>query len=376
MIHAMRYLMAIAFIYKMTIACTQVITVPADIDGTGKKNVTADLNRFFASVPDGSKVVFAQEKIYRIEETLRIKHKTNLIIDGNNCQFVTETIGKERLNSKGRPIKNSQRSRVHLSIENCQMLKIANLKIVGPHKAGGAADSAYVRRLEAQHGVNVYASKNILIDNVDIRYVYGDCIYIGDGKGQFSSDSILIKNSFFGFNGRQGIALTYASAIVIDSCEFSQIRRTHIDLETNNVKASVKDVTISNCTFGISRLNWISAVGGGNTSDIYVVNNTIVNKPPTVTIGTIRFSNFGPFYFRDNTANAVTATGHGAVWRLTNVNGFYAVENQVVVKGSRKMYLVSMARCTDVYVNNNNVIGGDGQLKVQDNRPKRPVKKK
>ena len=56
----------------LTLGAGAQIIIPRSIDGTGKTDVTKELNSFISSVPDSSILIFPSNKTYRVEGILRI----------------------------------------------------------------------------------------------------------------------------------------------------------------------------------------------------------------------------------------------------------------------------------------------------------------
>jgi hypothetical protein len=59
------------------------LKLPAAIDATGKKDVSAQMSAFFASVPANTRVVFPSRGRFRMEKTLVLDRRFGLTIEGN-----------------------------------------------------------------------------------------------------------------------------------------------------------------------------------------------------------------------------------------------------------------------------------------------------
>src|SRR5438067_7537181 len=90
--------------------------VPATIDSTGTTDVTQKLVDFFASVPDGSTIAFPAGGKYRIEGTLPISNRHNLVFDGNGAEFIARTDGSGVPPWNGKTT-NWPRNRVHWLVD-------------------------------------------------------------------------------------------------------------------------------------------------------------------------------------------------------------------------------------------------------------------
>ena len=70
-----------------------VYPVPTSIDTTGTADVSATVNTFIRSVPDGNTIVFPRDPRYRIENTISLVNRNNLIVNGNGTTFFATTDG-------------------------------------------------------------------------------------------------------------------------------------------------------------------------------------------------------------------------------------------------------------------------------------------
>ncbi len=244
-----------------------VMLVPPGIDPTGAQDVTAELNAFLESVPDDTLVRLGRNARYRIEGTVQLVDKHRVVIGGNHALLFATTSG--------------DRERAHLSVVGGSDITIRNLQIRGAHPDGGTGDGAYVAEREAQHGIQLHGPERVRIRHVTITDVYGDFVYIGrDLRRQLSSYAqssrdITVTDSVFSRNGRQGIAVTQASRVLIARNDVSEVRRTTFDLEPNGPSWLVEDVSIEDNQVGTGRLNFLSAAGRGPVNNIRVSGNQL-----------------------------------------------------------------------------------------------------
>ena len=85
----------------------ETLSVPATIATGLEKGVTAELNEFLKSAPDGSTIAFPEKAIYRIEGTLHLKDRKGITIDGKGTTIrATDPLpdyGKRTTTPAGRP---------------------------------------------------------------------------------------------------------------------------------------------------------------------------------------------------------------------------------------------------------------------------------
>jgi len=65
-------------------------SVPASIDATGTRDVSGELQAFFASVADGSTINFSASAIYRIDTPVILTDRVNLTLNGNTATLRTD----------------------------------------------------------------------------------------------------------------------------------------------------------------------------------------------------------------------------------------------------------------------------------------------
>ena len=313
----------------------------------------SDLQAFFNSLPDNSRVIFKKGQEVVHEETLVLENKKNIHLEFNGFTLRANTTGKQ---VKPSPKKKHKwpRSRAHLSVVNSTGITIKNLNVIGPHEGGGTGEKAYVSSLEAQHAVEIMGCQYILLLGSSFSQIYGDGVYVG-GK----SSDITIRDCKISNNGRQGIAVTNGANILIEGCELNEIRRAHIDLECNSVNQIVENVMIRNNTFGSKRLMWIAAASSrGVVRNVLVQNNTL-NCPASVYIGNSKNAQMqGPYEFTGNHATLGYGNPQGRIWKLSNVNGFRAFNNTIPAQKKRNMVLIGYKNSKNVEVGHNDVPNG------------------
>lgn len=345
-----RYTLLILSILLITSAGTAQDRESFTFDGT-------DLQAFINKIPDNSVVNFPDTEIV-YEEVLVINDKRNIIFVFDGFLLSAETTGTQTT-----PRKNMRRiwprNRSHILIENCQNIELRGLKIQGPHQGGGVGVNAYVSKLEAQHGIEILNSDSIKMDELEISNIYGDGIYIGK-----KSNGIIIENSSIHNNGRQGIAITNGENIIIRNNQIFNVRRSHIDLEPNNIRDTVANVVITDNTFGKKRLKWIAAASGKGVVKNITIQDNLMNCPADVRLGNIKnTSRQGPYYFIGNTSTIPYGTKSGEIWRVINVDGLVARDNEIIAQKNRNMHLLRTTNSRDIKLVDNNVPNGNEGIK-------------
>lgn len=102
------------------------------------------------------------------------------------------------------------------------------------------------------HGISVYINtRNMLIENVRIRNIYGDGIRIGSGLLIPTTKDITVRKVNIDNCARNGITVSSrAENVLIDDVQIDNVYTTAIDCEPETDGAWVRKVTVRNCTLG------------------------------------------------------------------------------------------------------------------------------
>ena len=305
------------------------VTVPRSIDPTGTTDVTARLNAFLSRQPAGAVVNFPPLAVYRIDGVLRLKDKSNFVLDGNGARLFTSTTG--------------YRERAHLAVDGGQNIVIRELVIKGAHPNPGP-DGDYVASLEAQHGIRILGSDGVIVRRTTIKNVYGDFVYLGrDERSRVATyrrpaTNITIVGNTFRGSGRQGIALTNADQVLVKRNDISQIRRSIFDFEPNSSDGTVTNVRIARNVIGRARLNSFAAGGKGVVDNIMIRNNTFVNQPMNAMIKVKEAVSRSNWFFLNNVSDrGFGSILGGVIWAVGGVRNLQFIGNTQPMNWNRKM---------------------------------------
>jgi hypothetical protein len=348
---ATRSLVALGAIALLVVGCSPVsrpqgapgrtVQVPASIDATGTHDVTGPLQQFLSSTPSGTTIVFPRGARYRIEGTIYLRRRNNMVIEGSGATLFATTLG--------------DRTRSHWLVRDSVNMRFRGLTIVGSAKSAGMGDEAYEPSLEAQHAFQLEGVRQFELDSVTASDVQGDFVNIArDPHSKAWSDGVWIHDSNFARNGRMGISITSGRNIVIERNRITDTRRSTIDLEPNTSSGGAEFVKIDRNWIGPGRLNFVSAGKTASTRsndvhDVMISNNTLDGHILNVFVATRtstgqRRSNIAVV---NNTSNK---PAHGvAPLRFTYIDG-------VTVRGNRqptKLVPVETNYCTRVNIAGN-----------------------
>jgi len=133
-----------------------------------------------------------------------------------------------------------------LKLENVQNVEIINANLIGDRENHIGNDG------EWGMGIDIRGSYDVRITNANISKFWGDGIYISSNKKNNHSKGIVIENSKFYKNRRNGISIISGENINIFNCHFSNMDGTRpmsgIDIEPNNETDVLKRISIHNIT--------------------------------------------------------------------------------------------------------------------------------
>src|SRR5438105_8924265 len=126
--------------------------VPSTITSDCSVDVTTDLNNWIASVPDSSTLEFPSNSCYRIDETLFIRNRFDLTVEGNGATLKAMTIGDQ--------------NRKQLWFIGGGNLTVRDLTVIGANPYAGAwNDLAYNPDYASQHVVTLPGGQAPLLDD-------------------------------------------------------------------------------------------------------------------------------------------------------------------------------------------------------------------
>ena len=306
-------------------------TVPDAIPRDYSRDVTADLQNFFNSVPDNSTIAFPNASYdhdtvgYKVEGTLTIAGRHGLDFEGNGA-FIrafdpVSTGGSVAIRTRSQWRSNN--SSTNLIWRNFILY-------------GANSGHAYDATREAQHGFDIVGSSNgILIDNVQIFEPLGDGVYIG---GSNTTQNVTVQNCHIQYNGRQGMAVAQGNNILIQNNWIGDSSRGIIDIEPYAAGWGVDNVRILNNTFGTSRLLTLPMSGAGDYGTVYIGGNVTVgtNGVPEVAYDrSDAATRRGPFILVNNDFHIGGSPAAGI--RLQPVDGSFIAGNDTTFPAARSM---------------------------------------
>lgn len=248
--------------------------------------------QFFATVPDNSTIQFQQNGCYGQDGSIQLVDRNGLTIDGNGSTIEALTQG--------------DRSRANWIFQGGTNVTIENMTIDGvdtQYNPGTTDVAAYLTSLyEWQAGMSFESTQGATVENVTTNDIGGDTVmtnpdprYNTTINGVYQAwpvRNLLIENSHFNSNGREGIGLYDTDGAVIQNNYIGGSGQALIDIEPDAAAESASNIKILNNTIGSHQhsvvANWGYATEA-NDSHIVISGNkdigTLITCQPAVTVG-------------------------------------------------------------------------------------------
>lgn len=307
----------------------------AAIDATGTMDVTARLQELIDGTPDGGVVGLERDGQYRVEGTLLVEERHDLVIDGRGARIFATTTGEGH--------------RAHLRVVGGSRLVVRDLQITGANPYAGLDDRAYQPDLVGQHGVRLEGAVDVELSDLEVTDTYGDFVYVGRRDDGTWSDGVWIHDSVLSRSGRQGVSVTAGRDVVIERNLISHTRRATVDLEPNSPAWGAQNIHIVDNAIGPGRLLFVAAAGRGPVDQVVVARNhlrghilNLVVEPP---VGDRRTG----FWVIGNTSDTPATR---SPMRFTGVDGLVVTGNTQAVTRAGEAAVAVVGACGVTVVDN------------------------
>jgi hypothetical protein len=300
--------------------------IPATVDPTGRTDVTAKLERFVNSLPNGTTVVLAPHADYRVDGTLEWRRREGITIDGNGATLTADTHGGPH--------------RATVRLLDCTGWTIRDLNIRGPNSGG-----RFVASYQWQHGIDLRGVDRVTLSHVKVAGVFGDAIYVGMSttSPEWSQD-VSIIDSMGAHTGRMSVSITAGRRVTVRGGSWSTPAFTTFDIEPNNSAGGAQDVVVEGTTIGpearfgdalihfgrglVSTGSALAMIGRGSISGITLRDNRLIGRPLHVVAE--QFGGLRPQHIavEDNVSTATYEGPPPAAMYFRNVDGLTVGGNQ------------------------------------------------
>jgi hypothetical protein len=214
-------------------------------------DVSAALNAYLASQPDGSTITLPANACYRTQDMIVLRNRHHLTIDGNGA-----TLRRVTFNPNGLAR--------HFMIQASSDIVVKNLNIVGekPDTVG------FRHETESQAGIIIDQSSNVEIDHVNVTRVRGDFFYLSAGDMH-----VKIHDTNDLQAGRQGIAINCAGDVLFYNNVVRYAHRWSVDIEPMRSTDWVDGVVIGFNQLLDPNMGFISGADHAGVKNVTIGNN-------------------------------------------------------------------------------------------------------
>ncbi len=284
--------------------------------------------------------MFTPNGCYRVDGTLTIARRNRLTFDGKGSTFRAFTSGRELAPTLAR-------TRSMFNFWQGTNITVRNTIVRGANPAAGTGDFAYVAALEGQTAYVIGGVTNMVMDHVQAYDVYGDFVFVGA-----DTKNLLVKNSTFARNGRQGWTIN-GQDIVFENNTIRQTRRATIDMEPATLTSATRRVMIRNNTIGVGRLYFLANEGvAAPTEDISIIGNRFVGRAMTIRVDPPRGTR-ARYRVIGNVSDTPVGFGGGGALAFSDVIGVEVRDNVQPMQRGRGISGVSIRASRDVVVTGN-----------------------
>ena len=212
----------------------QVHRVPAGVAGDCSVDVTEAMNAWLRSVPDGSQVEFAPGGCYRVDGSLALDDRHDLVIEGNGATVRAGVVAPAGTN------------RAQWYVQYGSDITLRDMTLVGVNP-----EARFDVDHEWDHNVFVRGTHTVTVENVHGRNTYGDFIAIAQGAdGTTIPSDITIRDVSADTIGRMGISCVACDGVSVSGSVFNDIAYHVFDLEIQGDDWPGRDVTYTGNTIG------------------------------------------------------------------------------------------------------------------------------
>jgi len=250
-------------------------TYTLNVDKTGATDVTAAINAFVASVPDGSIISFPFGT-YKISGAISFNGRHNLVFEGNGSTLnnVGDAVARGADDSF---FDEWSGSASHVAIRH--FVAIADNPYpgyIGPPPAT-ESNSQFAGFLMMWGGQYIEAS------NVTMSGIYGDMATMSD-----NTQYVWIHDNHATDLGRNGVGIVWASHVMVERNAFDVTYGSSLDIEPEALSAghTITDITFRNNTSGTINYNTPFLFSANGNATTQITNVTVTGN--RVTDGTIQ----------------------------------------------------------------------------------------
>jgi hypothetical protein len=189
------------------------------------------IEAFLETVPNGSRVVFPAGARCRIDRSVSLSVPEAGAEEGSTDEFRAGMVYDLNGATLFRPAEPSCPSLRDCNGPIVALTLVWDVRLVGGSIVGGAETSpVFDPTREHDHGVAVHGASGVVLEDLTIERVAGDCVDV-DRRKRTSSLRIAFVRSTCRDAGRQGISANEVEGLRVEEVRFERIEASAVDLE-------------------------------------------------------------------------------------------------------------------------------------------------
>jgi hypothetical protein len=331
-------------------------------DSTGASDVTAELQAWLNSVPDGSRLIIPAGARYRVDGTLTIRGKKNWTI---TCPKGTKPV----FTGEGAE---GARERAQWFLDDCEDIKFHRIRTEGSNR-----NYVYNVALESQSAWWIAGCKRVELSECEAEWTYGDFVQVQGHTikdvGHPYADGVWIHDCTTRHIGRIVLVTNNARNVLFERNRCHENKRSFWDAEPNFRDQQVEQIHIQDNVIGSSEATSAHfEAGGGKPTDrpiqnIVVQRNHFERVSASLRFGLPRgtYSTHFPrrqhIYWSQNHSTTPTSFPYALSFKETNF--IYARDNTQRIGASRHyMQLINSCGWSKNSTQPNDVTRPDGSV--------------
>lgn len=271
----------------------RVYAVPASIASDCSRPVEAELQRFLATVPDGSTIEFPSRGCYGQDDSFWVVDRRNLTFAGNGSTFKIVTTGR-----------NTTYFRSNVRVRRGSGLTFRDLEVIGACRPDQCGNANLPPELDGygQHGFNLESTADAVLDRVYVHGVLSDGI---EAQGTLDPDvgwtgaptrNLTITNSRIERAGRMLIGITDLDGGLIADNFIGDGPEVGIDVEVDHPGFLGRDIRILRNTFENIHAQAFANGGLGSDPDVgnILIEGNVMSTPTDACAGSLYIRSPGP----------------------------------------------------------------------------------
>jgi hypothetical protein len=314
-----------------TVSASYVSTIAADIDTSGERDVTADLQAFLDTVPDGATVDLAGGA-FRCETPVKLTDRAGLTIRNGTLYRTDRDTHGGIVYPKPNP---------HLWLLRPTGCRVENLTVRGTNDVPDqkAGFGAYKVDYEFEAAIRMERFTDCAVTGLDADAIWGDGVQWQVGSGAYMADSRIDRI------GRQGVT-AICSDFLAERIRVEHGRRSGVDFEPDASTQVCHDLEVRDSYFHAIGFTFASG-GRGQVNDVRLIGNSSIGTGGLLYVKASDGSRRSNWLIEDHTRTSTFGSPQ-PVMRFERVDGVVVRRVRAPIATTQSRMTVGLSECGGV----------------------------